>query len=586
MANQIGQSLGRYQILELLGEGGMAIVYKAYDNRLERDVAIKVIRTDLFGSAVLERMLKRFEREAKALAKLSHPHIIKIIDFGEHAGAPYFVMEYMPGGTLKQSLGKPMPWQEVVKILLPLLGALEYAHDHNIIHRDIKPANILMTEKGQPMLTDFGIAKVLETEETATMTGTGVGVGTPEYMAPEQWMGQSTAQSDIYSLGVVMYEMLTGRKPYTSDTPAGVLVKQAKETLPRPGKFVTDLPQRVENILIKALAKNPKDRYQTMTEFARALESLQGAKTASVREKWAGTRLPFIPRKTLVYLGTGIVLISILAVITALVTRYYKPLNDLALNLFISPTHTTTNTPMVTTTPELGIGSAIIGDDGTILVYVPGGEFMMGSDSIPNEQPVRSVKLEAFWIDQTEVTNARYAKCIDTGKCTPPKDIDHFNNTSYSTHPVVYANWEQAKAYCSWAGRRLPTEGEWEKAARGTDGRTYPWGEGLDCSLANYSGCKTDTTPVGSYEGGKSTYGAYDMAGNAWEWVNDWYSETYYKTSPLSNPSGPDAGDVRVLRGGAYSGSDRYLRSASRDWYNPMSANFNIGFRCARDISP
>jgi serine/threonine protein kinase len=225
MSNLIGQSLGRYQILEQLGEGGMATVYKAFDARLERDVAIKIIRTDQFAPAVLERILKRFEREAKALARLTHPNIVGVIDYGEHEGAPYLVMPYLPGGTLKQYLGKPMPWQDAVHILLPVAQALEYAHEHNIIHRDIKPSNILLTEKGQPMLSDFGIAKILESDETATLTGTGVGVGTPEYMAPEQWTGHAGLQSDIYSLGVVFYELITGRKPYVADTPAAIQIR-------------------------------------------------------------------------------------------------------------------------------------------------------------------------------------------------------------------------------------------------------------------------------------------------------------------------------------------------------------------------
>jgi arabinogalactan oligomer/maltooligosaccharide transport system substrate-binding protein len=293
MTNLIGQSLGRYHILEQLGEGGMATVYKAYDTRLERDVAIKIIRRGAFPPDHLENMLKRFEREAKSLAKLSHPNIVKVLDFGEHEDSPYLVMEYFPGGTLKRLLGKPIPWQDAVRLLLPIAQALEYAHRHNIIHRDIKPANILLTESGQPMLTDFGIAKILETDETATLTGTGVGVGTPEYMAPEQWTGQTTPQSDIYSLGVVFYEMVTGRKPYVADTPAAILLKQASDPLPRPAQFVPDLPDAVEKILIKALAKNVEDRYPTIVECADALEQLgyQGEKTASTKQTTITTKV-------------------------------------------------------------------------------------------------------------------------------------------------------------------------------------------------------------------------------------------------------------------------------------------------------
>jgi serine/threonine protein kinase len=170
MSNLIGKSLGRYHILEQLGEGGMATVYKAYDTRLEADVAVKVIRTENILPSVLERSLKRFEREAKALARLNHPNIVRVTDYGEYEGKPYLVMPYFPGGTLKEKLGKQIPWQETIQILLPIVEALDYAHSHNMIHRDVKPSNILLAERGQPMLSDFGIAKMLDLEETVELT--------------------------------------------------------------------------------------------------------------------------------------------------------------------------------------------------------------------------------------------------------------------------------------------------------------------------------------------------------------------------------------------------------------------------------
>ncbi len=278
MINIIGQSLGRYHIIEQLGEGGMATVYKAYDTRLERDVAVKVIRVDQFAPAVLEHVLKRFEREAKALARLTHPNIVHINDYGEQDGIPYLVMDFLPGGTLKPRLGRPIPWQEAARLLVPVADALGYAHEHGIIHRDVKPSNILLTDKGQPMLTDFGIAKILETEGEQTLTGTGVGIGTPEYMAPEQISSKNVDQrADIYALGIVFFEMLTGRRPFEADTPLAVLVKQANEPLPRPRQFCPDLPESVERVLFKALAKQPQDRYQSMDEFSRALGGLTEA---------------------------------------------------------------------------------------------------------------------------------------------------------------------------------------------------------------------------------------------------------------------------------------------------------------------
>ncbi len=289
MSNLIGQSLGRYHILEQLGEGGMATVYKPYETRLETDVAVKVIRTENLAPSVLERALKRFEREAKALARLTHPNIVKVTDYGEHEGKPYLVMEYLPGGTLKQRLGKPMPWQEAVRLLIPIAEALDFAHSQNMIHRDVKPSNILLTQRGQPMLTDFGIAKILDLEETQDLTGTGMGIGTPEYMAPEQWTGKTSILSDQYALGVVFYEMLTGRKPYSADTPAAILLKQATEALPRPKQYMPGLPDDVEKVLLKALARKPEDRYADMAAFADGLEHLLAgqpkAKQAAVAAK-------------------------------------------------------------------------------------------------------------------------------------------------------------------------------------------------------------------------------------------------------------------------------------------------------------
>ena len=287
MTDLSGQYLGRYYLSERLGEGGMAVVYKAYDIRLERDVAIKIIRSGAFPMDALGEVLKRFEREAKSLAKLSHPNIVKVHDFGEHEGSPYLVMEYLPGGTLRKLLEKPIPWQDAIRVILPIARGVAYAHQRGILHRDIKPANILITESGEPMLSDFGIAKLFEEEQTTALTGSGMAIGTPEYMAPEQWGGITSPQSDLYSLRIVLYEMVAGRKPYVADTPAAILIKQAMEPLPSPRKFASDLPEEVEFVLIKALAKNPEDRYQSMTEMVNVFENLQ---SDSGRQSVIGTR--------------------------------------------------------------------------------------------------------------------------------------------------------------------------------------------------------------------------------------------------------------------------------------------------------
>jgi serine/threonine protein kinase len=362
MSDLIGKSLGRYHILEQIGEGGMATVYKAQDTRLDAEVAVKVIRTEKLAQEILQRSLTRFEREAKTLARLNHPNIIRVTDYGEHEGKPYLVMPYFPSGSLKQWLGKPIPWQEAFQLILPIARALDYAHRQNMIHRDVKPSNILMTADGEPMLTDFGIAKVLDLEETADLTGTGMGIGTPEYMAPEQWQGNTSTQSDVYSLGVVLYEMITGRKPYTANTPAALLLKQATEPLPRPTLFVPDLPDSVEQILIKALTKNSHERFETTSQFALALEKLQkplqkgnqaiSGEEVGTREK--NTRRNHedikINKKVLSFLGIGALLI-ITAIMFASGQRGSGPFGFLA-----TATPTKTPTPTLTPTPVINLG--------------------------------------------------------------------------------------------------------------------------------------------------------------------------------------------------------------------------------------
>ena len=293
MADLIGKSLGRYHILESLGQGGMATVYKAFDTSLERNVAIKIIRPDV-GEIDPSNFLKRFQREARALAQLDHPYILKVLDYGEQEGIPYLVMPFVPGGTLKQRMGQPIPYQPAAALLAPIARALQHAHEQNIIHRDVKPANILISQSGAPLLSDFGIAKVIAGETGTQLTGTGASIGTPDYMAPEQWLGVSSPGTDIYSLGVVFYEMVTGRKPYSADTPAAVMLKHMHDPLPRPSSLVPGLPEGVEQVLFKALAKEPENRFQGMAPFAAALEKLgQGDPAALTGSLWEqGTAVP------------------------------------------------------------------------------------------------------------------------------------------------------------------------------------------------------------------------------------------------------------------------------------------------------
>jgi formylglycine-generating enzyme required for sulfatase activity len=227
------------------------------------------------------------------------------------------------------------------------------------------------------------------------------------------------------------------------------------------------------------------------------------------------------------------------------------------------------------------------------MLLAPEGEFTMGSnDGDTDEKPVHRIFLHAFYIDKYEVTNSLYKACVDAGVCEPPHDFrskthsDYYENAEFDDYPVIFVDWFQAKIYCEWRGAALPTEAQWEKAARGADGRTYPWGEGISCDKASYGSCRSDLDRVGRYEGGKSPYGVYDMAGNVWEWVADWYSETYSQNSSTPNPSGPDQGEYRVLRGGTWDSNANNLRTSSRLKYRPAYFTEGIGFRCAKDANP
>jgi len=219
----------------------------------------------------------------------------------------------------------------------------------------------------------------------------------------------------------------------------------------------------------------------------------------------------------------------------------------------------------------------------------------MGSDNgESNERPIHTVYLDAFWIDQYEVTNKQYQACVDAGTCEPPSSSNsythpsYYGNSEFDNYPVLYVNWDKANRYCEvWAGGDLPTEAQWEKAARGTDDRVYPWGNNApNDNLLNYNSNVGDTTEVGKYLSGKSPYGAYDMAGNVWEWVNDYYQSDYYALlgDSASNPVGPESGDKRVLRGGSWYGYSDYVRSADRVRLDPTSADVNLGFRCSRSF--
>lgn len=293
MESLIGKTIGKYKILEELGKGGMAVVYRGQDMDLGRNVAIKIMLPTHQEST---KSLHRFTLEARKLAQMSHPNIVMVWDYGEYEGVPYLVMEYIPGGTLSAKMKRIFTVKEAIDLLIPIGNALHYAHQKaRIVHRDIKPSNILFNDSGQPLVTDFGIAKLMDADESEGLTGTGVLIGTPSYMSPEQIQGKPLdARSDVYSLGVLFFELVTGHKPYTANTPIEISLKHLNDPVPRPRQFVRDISSNAELVIMKAMAKKPEDRFPDMAAFVSALEDLAAGKN-TLNKQQKKTSLSDIP---------------------------------------------------------------------------------------------------------------------------------------------------------------------------------------------------------------------------------------------------------------------------------------------------
>jgi serine/threonine protein kinase len=271
MEDLTGKQFGPYQIVAPLGEGGMAAVYKAYQPSMERYVAVKVLPRQLAESA---EFIARFKREAHLLAQLQHPHILPVFDYGQAEGFTYIVMPFIQSGTLADVMKtRQMSLTEIRRIITQVGDALGYAHARGMIHRDVKPSNVLVDERGNCLLTDFGLARMTEAT-SGKLTSSGAIMGTPAYMSPEQGAGSPLdGRSDIYSLGIIMYEMITGQVPYSAETPIAIVFKHIQDPLPAVRKLVPDLPEEIELVLIKSLAKKPADRYQNAEDFVQAVQT-------------------------------------------------------------------------------------------------------------------------------------------------------------------------------------------------------------------------------------------------------------------------------------------------------------------------
>jgi serine/threonine protein kinase/ligand-binding sensor domain-containing protein len=290
----IGKTLGNYRLVEQIGQGGMATVFKAYQPSMDRYVAVKILPSHFTQDVTF---VARFTQEARVLARLEHPHILPVYDYGEQEGITYLVMRYIEAGTLHDLIAQrgTLSLREIARLMGQVGRALGYAHDQGVIHRDIKPSNVLIDPQGNTFLTDFGIAKIVA--GTANFTGTGAVIGTPAYMAPEQGLGKPLdARCDIYALGVMLYEMVTGQVPFDAETPLAVMMKHVYDPLPLPRFFRPDIPEVIERVILKALAKLPEDRFQTALEMVETLErAVDGLPTEVVLPPIPGGPTAVIP---------------------------------------------------------------------------------------------------------------------------------------------------------------------------------------------------------------------------------------------------------------------------------------------------
>ncbi len=579
------ERVGNYRIEKRIGRGGMATVYRAFDETKQRVVALKVLKKK-FSSSL--KALARFDREFLALESLEHPNIVRVLDKGVEGGLNYFVMEYVDGASLSRLLRyKKLTFNTKAHILLQVASSLDYAHKIGIVHRDVKPDNVLIDRTGRAKLADFGIAQITGTNlPLSSLTVASSFMGTADYMAPEQRVDAKSVdhRADIFAFGVMLYETFTGKLPLGN--------------FPLPTKVNPELSKRMDGIILKAMQQNPSERYQSIEELADDLKRDLHTSMFSKLKARLALILEIESWKRLVSIRS-VGAISVLAMIVggllwmfSALGGSYPPLEDIPSNQTDAGSRVSikgTVPPTSGTTSNQATGA--LGE----MIFIQAGEFIMGTDSeFSNESPRRRVYLDSFYIDKYEVTNEEYKKFVDaTGHRAP--FVNEFwaapynwHNKTYppakGDHPVVLVSWHDAAAYAKWAGKRLPTEAEWEKSARGRDGRMWPWGDAWDPEACNTQDSFLNSTQSADmFSKGLSPYGCYNMSGNVTEWTADWYSEDYYKQAPYKNPPGPEDGTFKAARGGGWdSNLNLYARTGYRYYFSPRKQSSSIGFRCAR----
>jgi len=636
-----GQILdGRYRIEDIVGQGGMGVVYRATHIHIDAPVAIKVLNHALVSN---KSAIERFRREAKAAGRFNHPNAVQVTDFGvANEDTVYLVMELVEGKSLRELLREKSPFEvgRAVNLMTQVCSAVDAAHESGVIHRDLKPDNIIVRNVEaveEVKVLDFGIAKLKQREgmvgNFVTLTEAGAILGTPSYMSPEQCHGHELdTHSDIYSLGVITYEMLCGQPPFDGDTAAEIIAKHLRDEPDPLRSLRPELLPALDQTVLRALSKDPLLRQRSANEFGQDLLDglrehgyetialgLQATAELKPARKTAGTGRETNDRqgRMTVASGTGAPR-AIVGGASSPVAGASSPAAG-ASSPVAGASLPVTSDGVPSRRLPLALAAALALVVIALVVYllwlrgqesrnnrsggetsgapegmqlIPGGKFMMGrNDGEEDERPAHEVEVGSFYLDKYEVTRQQYKKFTDdTGR---PAPRNWANNGALSPGerllPVTFVTWQDAADYAKWAGKRLPTEEEWEYAARGgAKGNLYPWGNQWVDGYANVGQPRLE--PGGSFESDLNPFGIYDMAGNVSEWVLNYYSR--YGASSEEK--------YRVYRGGNFTAEPNESFATYR-WYDFPSPptdsvrekdknEYNlkvfpvVGFRCAKDV--
>jgi formylglycine-generating enzyme required for sulfatase activity len=545
--------------------------------------------------------------------------VVRIFDHGVmDDGTAYIVMELLEGESLHDRIAKEgqLSPDDVVRVVDHVAKALDRAHVEGVIHRDVKPQNIFLSSSGGEIfgrLVDFGVAKFIESEEPSELTEPGMVAGTLEYLSRELLMGakEVDAHDDLWALAVVAYKSLTGVLPFRGKG-IGELCKAIMEgTFRRPSKLRDDVPAAVDGWFVRAFWPEPAKRFANGSEMASTLRS---ALAGDVGDLPSGTTRPRRVRWWMVAAPA-----ALLGTLALTVARRSPPPQETETAAAQPSAHAGALADADASASAAASASAmasaspsavqLTADGQPLEVLVEEGEAWMGchqdrsTECADDEHPGRRVYVGSFFIDRLEVSVADYRACSEGGGCNAddligfkldggaftPSAKCNWGRPDRNDHPLNCVTHAQALAYCEQRGGRLPTEAEWEKAARGTDRRRFPWAGEPTCSRAvmggpRMGGCGKDSTwPVGSMPRGKSPFGVLNMAGNVREWVSDWYDAEYYRGGPTRDPAGPDQGTRRSQRGGNWANAvGRFMRTSARFSSMPDSRSVHVGFRCAR----